>query len=79
VLAADVAIVAVLLVFRIVAGVFRVRLRIEDEEWGFGLLGERVDSGDGRSINLTGVGKLVAGRFRKSSRGNVNKGTLIKP
>ena len=67
-LATDVAIVAVLFVFRIVAGVFRVRLRIEEDEWGFGLLGERVDSADGRSINLILGGGVGCCRFRKSSR-----------
>jgi hypothetical protein len=50
VLAADDEIVAMLFVLRIVDGVFSVRLRIEEGGWGFGLLGERVDSGDGRSI-----------------------------
>jgi hypothetical protein len=50
VLAADDEIVVVLFVLRIVDGVFSVRLRIEDGGWGVGLLGERVDSGDGRSI-----------------------------
>ena len=66
-LATDVAIVVVLFVFRIVAGVFRVRLRIDEDEWGFGLLGERVDSADGRSITLI-LGGVGCCRFRKSSR-----------
>jgi hypothetical protein len=50
VLAADDEIVVELFVLRIVDGVFRVRLRIEEGWCGFGLLGERVDSGVGRSM-----------------------------
>jgi len=76
VLATDVAIVAAPFAFRIVAGVFRVLRRIEEDEWGFGLLGERVDSADGRSINLTLGGSFVAA-LSENLRGDVNKRTLI--